>query len=216
MTGRVGSSTVEGLAAVGQPPPIVMSAKTGRTFTDFTPLNRLDDACSPGRGTRRVNSTRDCEAVPLGKQIHKSAAGRQWLVRGGQRCQAATLAGRSYLIKDLAPVSRNLSRVAEIGLQLWMICVKIASPAQICGKEISNFSESAGKPAGCVWCSTRVTQIEAATTAATQPADNFRGFQKFDISLPQICAGDAFSRRSSKPVVRSLHPGQLRDTGLSL
>ena len=89
-----------------------------RTFTDFTPLNRLDDAVPPESDTAR-------EFHEIAKRIAAGKAtpqewqqAREWLVLWRDNdAKLQPLLTRSYLTQDLAPVSLNLSKVAEIGLQ---------------------------------------------------------------------------------------------------
>ena len=117
MSGEPDPVPLKVLAAVVQPPKLYERQEL-RTFTDFTPLNHLDDAVPPESDTAR-------EFNEIAKRIALEKAdpqewqqARQWLVLW--RDNDATLQpllARSYLTQDLAPVSRNLSRVAEIGLQ---------------------------------------------------------------------------------------------------
>jgi hexosaminidase len=89
-----------------------------RAFTDFTPLNHLDDAVPPESDTAR-------EFNEIAKRIVSGKANpeewqkaRQWLVLWRDNdAQLQPLLARSYLLQELSPVSRNLSRVAEIGLE---------------------------------------------------------------------------------------------------
>jgi hypothetical protein len=99
-------------------PPRLYERQELRTFTDFTPLNRLDDAVPPESDTAR-EFNQIAKRIALGKaDAQEWQPARQWLVlwRDNDAKLQPSLA-RSYLTQDLAPVSRNLSRVAEIGLQ---------------------------------------------------------------------------------------------------
>ena len=117
MTGDPDPEPLKVLAAVVQPPRLYQRQDL-RTFTDFTPLNRLDDAVPPESDTAR-------EFDNIAKRIASGKAtaedwqrARDWLVLwrdNDARLQA--LLKRSFLTQDLAPVSRSLSQVAEIGLQ---------------------------------------------------------------------------------------------------
>jgi hexosaminidase len=117
MSGESDPVALKVLAAVVQPPRMYERQKL-RTFTDSTPLNQLDDAVPPESDTAREFSEiarriAHGQATPEDRQ-----QARQWLVLwrdNGARLQP--LLERSYLTRDLAPVSHNLSRVAEIGLQ---------------------------------------------------------------------------------------------------
>jgi hypothetical protein len=81
-------------------------------------LNRLDDAVPPESNTAR-------EFGGIAKRIASGEAtpndwqrARQWLVLWRDNdAKLQPLLKRSYLTQDLAPVSENLSRAAEIGLQ---------------------------------------------------------------------------------------------------
>ena len=105
------------LAAVVQPPRLYQRQEL-RTFTDFTPLNQLDDAVPPESDTAR-------EFNNLAKRIASGKASpedwrhaRLWLVLWRDNdAKLQPLLKRSFLTQDLAPVSHNLSQVAEIGLQ---------------------------------------------------------------------------------------------------
>lgn len=117
MSGESDPVPLKVLAAVVQPPRMYDRQKL-RTFTDSTPLNRLDDAVPPESDTAR-------EFNDIAKRIARGQAtqqnwqqARQWLVLWRDNdAQLQPLLGRSYLTRDLAPISHNLSRVAGIGLQ---------------------------------------------------------------------------------------------------
>jgi hexosaminidase len=117
MSGEPDPEPLKVLAAVVQPPRIY-ERQDLRTFTDFTPLNRLDDAVPPESDTAR-------EFGGIAKRIASGEAtpndwqqARQWLVLWRDNdAKLQPLLKRSYLTQDLAPVSENLSRAAEIGLQ---------------------------------------------------------------------------------------------------
>ena len=99
-------------------PPRLYERQELRTFTDFTPLNRLDDAVPPESDTAR-EFNQIAKRIALGKaDAQEWQPARQWLVLWRDNdAKLQPLLARSYLTQDLAPVSRNLSRVAEIGLQ---------------------------------------------------------------------------------------------------
>ncbi len=117
MSGELDPVALRVLAAVVQPPRMYERQEL-RTFTEFTPLNRLDDAVPPESDTAR-------EFSELAKRIASGTAtsqewqeARQWLVLWRDNdAKLQTLLKKSYLTQDLAPVSRNLSQVAAIGLQ---------------------------------------------------------------------------------------------------
>ena len=117
MSGEPDPVALKVLAAVVQPPRMYERQEL-RTFTDFTPLNRLDDAVPPESDTAR-------EFNELAKRIASGTAtsqewqeARQWLVLWRDNdAKLQPLLKKSYLTQDLAPVSQNLSQVAAIGLQ---------------------------------------------------------------------------------------------------
>jgi hexosaminidase len=117
MSGESDPEPLKVLAAVVQPPRLYQRQEL-RTFTDFTPLNRLDDAVPPESETAR-------EFNNIAKRISSGKASpeewrqaREWLVLWRDNdAKLQPLLKRSFLIQDLAPVSRNLFKVAEIGLQ---------------------------------------------------------------------------------------------------
>ena len=117
MSGDPDPVALKVLAAVVQPPRLYERQQL-RTFTDFTPLNHLDDAVPPESDTAR-------EFNEIAKRIVSGKANpqewqqaRQWLLLWRDNdVKLQPLLARSYLTQELAPVSRSLSRVAEIGLQ---------------------------------------------------------------------------------------------------
>jgi len=117
MSGDADPAPLKILAAVVQPPRLYERQQL-RTFTDFTPLNHLDDAVPPESDTAR-------EFNELAKRIASGKAtpqdwqqARQWLVLWRDNdAKLQPLLRRSHLTQELAPVSHNLSEVAEIGLR---------------------------------------------------------------------------------------------------
>jgi len=88
-----------------------------RSFTDSTPLNHLDDAV-PRKATPRANSTKLRSGSFRKANPQEWQQARQWLLLWRDNdAKLQPLLARSYLTQELAPVSRSLSRVAEIGLQ---------------------------------------------------------------------------------------------------
>ena len=117
MSGELDPAPLKVLAAVVQPPRLYERQEL-RTFSDFTPLNRLDDAVPPESDTAR-EFNQIAKRIALGKaDAPEWQQARQWLVLWRDNdAKLQPLLARSYLTQDLAPVSRNLSLVAEIGLQ---------------------------------------------------------------------------------------------------
>jgi hexosaminidase len=117
MSGEPDPAPLRVLAAVVQPPRLYERQQL-RTFGDFTPLNRLDDAVPPESDTAR-------EFNGIAKRIASGKAtpqewqqAREWLALWRDNdAKLQPVLRRSYLTEDLAPVSHNLSQVAKIGLQ---------------------------------------------------------------------------------------------------
>jgi hexosaminidase len=105
------------LADVVQPPKGYERGNL-RNFGDFTPLNRLDDAVPPESETARVFDS-ITQRIAAGKATPEDwQQAQQWLVLWRDNdARLQPLLARSFLTQDLAPVSRNLSEVANIGLQ---------------------------------------------------------------------------------------------------
>jgi hexosaminidase len=115
MTGDPDPVPLHVLASVVQPPKLYQRQDLR---SDFTSLNRMDDAVPPESETAR-------EFDEIAKRIasgqtspHDWQQARQWLTlwRDNDAKLQPLLAG-SFLTQDLAPVSRNLSQAAGIGLQ---------------------------------------------------------------------------------------------------
>ena len=117
MSGELNPEPLKILAAVVQPPRLYERQEL-RTFTDVTPLNHLDDAVSPESDTAR-------EFGEVAKRISSGRAtpeewqrARSWLaVWRDNDAALQPLLTQSFLIKELRPLSHNLSVVAEIGLR---------------------------------------------------------------------------------------------------
>jgi hexosaminidase len=115
LSGEVDPVPLRVLADVVQPPK---GYQRQELRSDFSVLNRLDDAVSPESDTAR-------EFDQIAQKISSGTAtsqdwqqAREWLVLwrdNDAKLQPALK--RSFLTQDLAPVSTNLRRVAEIGLQ---------------------------------------------------------------------------------------------------
>jgi hexosaminidase len=117
MSGEPDPAPLKVLAAVVQSPRLYERQQL-RTFTEFTPLNHLDDAVPPESDTAR-------EFNQIAKRIASGKASpeewqkaREWLVLWKDNdAKLQPLLVRSYLTQELIPLSHNLSKVAEIGLQ---------------------------------------------------------------------------------------------------
>ena len=117
MSGEIDPVPLKVLAAVVQPPRLYERQQL-RTFTDFTPLNRLDDAVPPeSDAAREFNEL--AKRIATGKATTQEwQQAREWLVLWRDNdAKLQPLLKRSYLTEDLAPLSHNLSQIAEIGLQ---------------------------------------------------------------------------------------------------
>jgi len=117
MSGDVNPEALRVLASVVEPPKEYERGQL-RDYTSQTPLNRLVDAVSPESETAR-------EFREISKRIVAGSAtpedwqqAHDWLVlwRDNDRRLQPTLA-KSELTAELAPVSKSLQQVAEIGLQ---------------------------------------------------------------------------------------------------
>jgi hexosaminidase len=117
MSGELDPVALKILAAVVQPPRLYERQQL-RSFTDSTPLNHLDDAVPPESDTAR-EFNEIAKRIVLGRANPQEwQQARQWLLLWRDNdAKLQPLLARSYLTQELAPVSRNLSRVAEIGLQ---------------------------------------------------------------------------------------------------
>jgi hexosaminidase len=117
MSGELNPEPLKILAAVVQPPRLYERQEL-RTFTDFTPLNHVDDAVPPESDTAR-------EFSEIAKRVSSGRAtpedwqqARAWLAMWRDNDAALQpLLARSFLIKELRPLSHNLFEVAEIGLR---------------------------------------------------------------------------------------------------
>jgi hexosaminidase len=117
MSGDPNPVALKVLADVVQPPRLY-ERQGLRTFTDFTPLNHLDDAVPPESDTaREFNGI--AKRIASGKPTTQDwQQAREWLVLWRDNdAKLQPLLTRSFLTQDLAPVSRNLSQVAAIGLR---------------------------------------------------------------------------------------------------
>src|SRR5262249_26128871 len=105
------------LAEVVQPPK-GYDRQGLRNFSDFTPMNRLDDAVPPESETAR-HFDEIAKRISSGKATPEDwKQAQRWLVLWRDNdAKLQPLLARSFLTQDLAPVSRNLSQVAEIGLR---------------------------------------------------------------------------------------------------
>jgi hexosaminidase len=116
MSGDPNPVALRVLADVVQPPKGYERQRL-RNFGDFTPLNRLDDAVPPESETARVFDV-IARRIAEGKATPEDwQQAQQWLILWRDNdARLQPLLARSFLTEDLAPVSRNLSQVAVIGL----------------------------------------------------------------------------------------------------
>lgn len=117
MSGDPDPAALRVLAEVVQPPQGYERQQL-RNFSDFTPLNRLDDAVPPESETAREFDGM-ARRIASGKATQQDwQQAHEWLVLWKDNdARLQPLLQRSFLTQDLGPVSRSLSRVAEIGLQ---------------------------------------------------------------------------------------------------
>ena len=144
MSGDVDPVPLRVLADVVQPPK---GYQRQELRSDFTALNRLDDAVSPESETAR-------EFDEIAQRISSGTAtpedwqqARTWLTLWRDNdAKLQPLLKRSFLTQDLAPVSSCLRQVAEIGLQ----ALDDLHEARPVGSELRQrnieFLKSAGKP----------------------------------------------------------------------
>lgn len=117
MSGESNPVPLKVLAAIVQPPRNY-ERQDLRRFADFTPLNRMDDAVPPESDTAREFNEMAKRIVSAKASPEDWQQARKWLVLWRDNdAQLQPLLTRSFLTQDLAPVSRNVTRVAEIGLQ---------------------------------------------------------------------------------------------------
>jgi hexosaminidase len=115
MSGEVDPIPLRVLADVVQPPK---GYQRQELRSDFTVLNRLDDAVPPESDTAR-------EFDQIAQMISSGTAtpqdwqqARTWLALWRDNdAKLQPLLKRSFLTQDLTPVSSSLRQVAEIGLQ---------------------------------------------------------------------------------------------------
>jgi hexosaminidase len=146
MTGDPDPEALRVLASVVQPPRMYERQQL-RDFSDFTPLNQMDDAVPPESETARefhemVKRIAGGQGTPEDWQ-----QAREWLgLWRDNDAKLQPLLARSFLTKDLAPVSRNLSQVAEIGLQTLDDLQEHRAVNGAARERNIEFLRSAGKP----------------------------------------------------------------------
>ena len=117
MSGQSDPAALKVLADVVQPPRNY-ERQDLRTYTDFTPLNRLSDAVPPESDTAR-EFNKIAKRIASGKASPQDwQQAQQWLTlwRDNDAKLQPVLEG-SFLTQELVPLSRNLAEVAEIGLK---------------------------------------------------------------------------------------------------
>jgi hexosaminidase len=115
MSGAVDPNPLKVLADVVQPPK---GYQRQELRSDFAVLNRLDDAVPPESDTAR-EFDQIAQRISSGTATpHDWKQARIWLeLWRDNDAELQPLLKRSFLTHDLAPVSRNLRQIAEIGLQ---------------------------------------------------------------------------------------------------
>lgn len=117
MTGDPNPVALRVLADVVQPPQGYERQQL-RNFGDFTPLNHLDDAVPPESETARIFGDMVKRIVSGNASPQDWQQARQWLqLWRGNDAKLQPLLTRSFLTRDLAPVSHNLAQVGAIGLE---------------------------------------------------------------------------------------------------
>lgn len=117
MSGNPNPVALRVLADVVQPPKGYQRQEL-RRFGDFTPLNRMDDAVPPESETARVFDG-IARRIASGKATPGDwQQAYQWLeLWRDNDSKLQPILAQSSLTQDLAPVSRNLSQVATVGIQ---------------------------------------------------------------------------------------------------
>src|SRR5258708_29425613 len=116
MSGESDPSPLKVLAAVVQPPRMYQRQEL-RTFTDFTPLNHLDDAVPPESDTaREFNSI--AKRIASGKGTPQDwQQAREWLVLWrGKATKKHPFLTPSSPTPNLGPAAPQLFQVARIRL----------------------------------------------------------------------------------------------------
>jgi len=117
MSGDPNPVALRVLADVVQPPK-GYDRQELRNFSDFTPLNRLDDAVPPESETARIFSG-IAQRIASGRgTLDDWRQAREWLILWRDNdAKLQPVLARSSLTQDLSSVSRNLFQVAAIGVQ---------------------------------------------------------------------------------------------------
>lgn len=144
MSGDPNPEALKVLAAVVQPPRMY---ERQQLRSDFTALNRLDDAVPPESDTAREFdgiAARISSGTATGQDWQQA---RTWLeLWRDNDAKLQPLLKRSFLTEDLAPVSSNLRRVAEIGLRALDDLHEHRSVDADSKKQNIEYLESAAKP----------------------------------------------------------------------
>jgi len=115
MSGELDPGPLRVLASVVQPPE---GYQRQELRSDFSALNHMDDAVPPESETAREfdQMTQRISSGTATPQDWQRA--REWLVLWRDNdAKLQPMLKKSFLTQDLAPVSKNLRQVAEIGLQ---------------------------------------------------------------------------------------------------
>jgi hexosaminidase len=117
MSGDPNPVALRVLADVVQPPRGYERQEL-RNFSDFTPLNRLDDAVPPESETARIFDL-VAKLIALGTASPEDwQQARHWLMLWRDNdAKLQPLLARSFLARDLSPLSLSLSQVSAIGLE---------------------------------------------------------------------------------------------------
>jgi hexosaminidase len=116
MTGDPNPIALRVLASVVQPPPLYQRQDLRQ---DFSTINRLDDAVPSESETGRLFDE-ICKRIAAGTASPQDWQQAQaWLLLWRKNdAELQPILRRSFLTKDLAPVSSNLVQVADIGLRI--------------------------------------------------------------------------------------------------
>jgi hexosaminidase len=144
MSGDPNPEALKVLAAVVQPPRMY---ERQQLRSDFTVLNRLDDAVSPESDTAREFDGIAQRISSLTATAQDWQQARTWLeLWRDNDAKLQPMLKRSFLTQDLAPVSSTLRRVAEIGLQALDDLHEHRSVDADSKKQSIEYLESSAKP----------------------------------------------------------------------
>ncbi len=137
LAGTASTAPLKELADVVEPATLGQRARTNQ-YTQQTPLNRLVDAARPESATAR-------EFAALVDRMDQAAL-REWLDRWRDNdTKLAPILAKSFLLEEDAPVSKDLSRMASIGIEALDYIHRHRRPTRKWLSEQRAFLDQAGK-----------------------------------------------------------------------